>query len=53
MRLSTYQCRERRSQFCSEEGKGNAAQETQQGRDSHKKSNLLRFQFQGIFIPEN
>ena len=43
----TYQCRERGSQFCSQEGKGNAAQETQQRRDSHEETNLLmgRFQF--------
>ena len=37
----TYQCRERGSEFCSQQGKGNAAKETKQRRDTHEKTNLL------------
>ena len=47
----TYQCRERGSEFCSQKGKGNAAQETKQRRNSHEKTNLLVASFSfGFFL---
>ena len=47
----TYQCCERGSEFCSQKGKGNAAQETKQRRNSHEKTNLLVASFSfGFFL---
>ena len=38
---TTYECSDGGSKFCSQEGKSDAAKETEQRRDSHEKTNLL------------
>ena len=40
MSFATYECSERGSKLCSQEGKGDAAEKTEQRRNSHEKSNL-------------